>query len=442
MSRWRAAAAVAVTLALATTACTAPAPAPDVTTPAPASNEAYCGPLRPSAATDADAGPSLDLPRIPWEGGPAYYAKFADAQGWTDPSFFPIGIWYNGMSNDAEAKWDKAHGLNFYIGMWEGTDFGLFERNGACWLGSKLNDTFTDSSANWPGVFLDDEADGRFSVAKGTRILTDARKRWADSGKFTYANYTQLVIGSDMGKADQERYVNLPDVSSLDMYWYTIPFCSWTPYRGTLYADPVPLSTCRTSSSYGRAVNGLTIRDASDGSLKPRWMFLENLNGLSGQAHVGYITPGQLKGAAMNSVINEARGLMWFNQSFTGDCRSSAVVRDAQTKGSSFCGYAQVQAMGEVNNLVQSLARVLNTQSYQWEFGSGLDTMLKTYGGYAYVFAMTDGTTGGRSFALPAGVSGTSVEVVGEGRSLTVANGSFSDSFAHEYDYHIYKIKL
>ena len=417
-----------------------PTPTPTASpTPTPTSSPT---PTPTPTPTPGGSGGTLDLPRIPWEGGPAYWSRFSDAKEWTDPSFFPIGIWYNGISTDAEVKWDKDHGINTYAGMWEGTDFSLFEDNDVYWLGGKLNSTFKDRSPNWPGVFMDDEVDGRYTPREGLSFLRSVAAQWAGSGKFTYTNYTQLVIGSDMALGDQQSYVNLPDAVSLDMYWYTIPFCDWTPYRGNLYADPVSQATCRTASSYGKAMNGLTLRDASDGVLHPRWMFLENLNGLSGQAHVGYVSPGQLKGAAMSSIINEARGLMWFNQPFSGSCQASSALRQAQVQGSKFCGYAQMEAMGEVNNLILDLAPVINTQSYQWSFGSGLDTMLKTYDGDAYVFAMTDGTTGARTFTLPAGVKGATVEVVGENRTIPVNGGTFSDSFGAEYTYHVYRVSL
>jgi hypothetical protein len=226
------------------------------------------------------------------------------------------------------------------------------------------------------------------------------------------------------------------------MYWYTIPFCDWDRYRGERYAVPVPQATCRTASSYGKTMRALTIRDGADGRLQPRWQFIENLNGLSGQDHVGYISPGQLKGAAMASVINEARGIVWFNQSFTGPCQSTNVVRTAQMEGDAWCGAEQVAAMGEVNNLIHDHAEILNTQSYEWSFGQGLDTMLKTHDGHAYVFAMSDGRTGERSFTLPDGIGGTTVEVIGEDRTIDVVDGEFSDAFAHEYDYHLYRIAL
>ena len=382
----------------------------------------------------------LDLPRIAWEGGPDYWAQFPDASDWTDPSFFPIGIWFNGLSTDAQAQWDKAHGINTYVGMDPSTDFALFERNGLYWLGPQRITNAPEHSENWPGVFLADEPDG-VGDASGITIL-EAAKAQAPAGKFTYANYTQIVIENDLAQSISEAYVNFPDAVSADQYFYTTPWCDWSNFRGSARTPPIDQATCRTASSYGKMLDTLTRRDAADGILSPRWGFVENFNGMPSGDQSVYMTADQAKGAAMNSIIHEARGLFWFNQSFSGSCRSSAVLRDAQVQGSGWCGSAAVEGMGEVNNLVHALAPVINTQSYQWKFGDGLDTMLKAYDGYAYVFAMTDGTTGSRTFTLPSGISGTSVEVLNEGRTLTVDNGTFSDNFAAENTYHIYRIKI
>lgn len=385
----------------------------------------------------------LDLPRIPWEGGPAYWSHFDDASDWTDPAFFPVSVWYAGISSAEEVAWDKAHGINTYLGMWEGTPFSLFEDNDVYWIGGELNETFDADSPHWPGVVLDDEVDGRFTPEDGFAHLAALSRDAEGSGKFRYANFTQLVIGPDLDVEVQEQYVNgFTDVVSIDMYWYSIPFCDWQPYRGEDYAVSVPEDTCRTASSYGRAMRALTIRDGVDGLVQPRWQFIENLNGLSGHDHLTYISPGQLKGAAMSSIISEARGLVWFNQSFTGPCQSTNVVRTAQMEGDAWCGAEQVAAMGEVNNFVHDLAPMINTQSYVWDFGDGLDTMLKVHDGDAYIFAMTDGETGERGFSLPPGISATTAEVVGEGRSVEVAADRFVDHFENEYDYHVYRITL
>lgn len=71
--------------------------------------------------------------------------------------------------------------------------------------------------------------------------------------------------------------------------------------------------------------------------------------------------------------------------------------------------------------------------------------MLKTYNGHAYIFASvgTQHIMGSKTFQLPPGVGGTSVEVIGESRNLTV-NGSkqFTDTFPQEYTWHVYRIAL
>lgn len=399
----------------------------------------------------ADAGTdggeaALELPRIPWEGGAAYWEQFprAKAGGWTDPGFFPIVIWYNGLSSDAEAQFDKAVGINTYIGMDPATPFSLFEDNGLYWIGGPLQGA-SESSPNWVGDFLDDEVDGRYTPADGRAYLQSLVDQYAGDGRFDYANFTQIIMSGDGNQTDDERYVNgYTDTVSLDMYWYTVPFCDTEPYRDPYIVD-VPQARCRTSSSYGKTLRSLRIRDAVDGKLQPIWQFVEDLNGgPGGGPFTANITPDQLKGAVMDSIINEARGIVYFNQSLSGPCQSSKVVRDAQIDPD-FCGKDQVAAMTEVNGQIRQLAKVINTQSYQYVFGTGLDTLLKTSDGFAYVFAMVDDSAapGPRTFQLPAGIHGTSAEVLFESRTLPIdGSGTFSDAFAAESTYHIYKIAL
>jgi hypothetical protein len=388
---------------------------------------------------------TLNLPRIPWEGGSAYWKQFpkANAAGWSDPSFFPIVAWYDGMSTNAEAQYDKKVGINTYIGMDASTPYSLFKDNNQFWIGGKLNSSFTDSSTNWVGNFLDDEVDGRFTPAEGRKhlqALVDASK---GNGRFNYANFTQMVMSGDMNQADAQAYVNnYTDAVSLDMYWYTVPFCSWTPFRQN-YITPVTQANCRTASSYGKTMASLRKQDAADGKLQSPWQFVELMNGgPGGGPFTANVTPAQLKGSVMDSIINEARGLVYFNQSLSGPCQSSNIIRQSQVTPN-FCGNAQVAAATQVNAQIRALAPVLNTQSYKYSFGTGLDTMLKTYNGAAYIFAMVDGNSspGGRTFQLPADIKASSVQVVDENRTISVdAKGKFTDSFPSESSYHIYKI--
>lgn len=387
----------------------------------------------------------LDLPRIPWEGGPDYWKRFpaAAAAGWADPSFFPIVAWYNGISSNAEAQYDKALGINTYIGMDSSTPYSLFADNGMYWIGPPLNDTFTKSSTNWVGEFLDDEVDGRYTPDQGRAHLKQLTDQARADGRFAYTNYTQSVLTNDMAAPDANAYVNdFTDVVSVDMYWYTVPFCSATPYREN-YLTPVPQPQCRTASSYGKTVQMLRQRDAADGKLQPLWQFVENLNGGPGDApFTANITPDQLEGAVMSSLINEARGIVYFNQSLSGPCQGGSIFRQSQvTPG--FCADPQVDAVRKVDALIRQLAPVLNTQSYAYSFGPGLQTMLKASGGSVYIFAMTDGASapGERTLTLPAEVTGRTVTVIGENRTIPVGGGrAFRDGFASESSFHIYRV--
>lgn len=387
------------------------------------------------------------LDRIPWEGGPSYWKQFERAReaGWTDEEFFPIVSWFNGISSQDEVEFDKSLGLNTYIGMSEETPYSLFAENNVYFIGSKLNETFNDESVNWVGQLLGDEIDGQFvDPAEGLAHL-EQQAAQVPPEFFRYTNFTQLVIGKDMDQVAAQRYVNGPlDVVSLDMYWYTVPFCSTRPYRD-IYLVPVSKGNCRTASSYGKSAKALWMRDGEDGVRKPIWQFVENYNGgPGGQPLVAVIEPREIEAAVMNSLINEARGILYFNQSLSGDCQSGNVFRAVQMDPN-FCAAKNVRAVSNINNKILDLASVLNTQSYVYEFGSGIQTMLKSKGGYAYIFAMIDGASdpGKRSFKLPEGIGGRVVEVVYENRTLDVdEEGHFTDRFDDETTYHIYKVGI
>lgn len=388
----------------------------------------------------------LHLDRVPWEGGPEYWKQFsrAHAAGWSRDDFFPIVAWFDSVSTDEEAAYDKSLGINTYIGMPETTPYSLFSENDLYYIGPRLNDTYTDSSSNWVGQLLGDELDGQFpKPADGQRYMRE-RARTVPGGFFKYANFTQIVIGQDISDSDAETYVNdFTDVASMDMYWYSVPYCSIQPYRDN-YVVPIEQEFCRTASSYGKAVRAMKIRDAADGRLQPIWQFVENYNGgPSGEPMTAPISPDQLEGAVMSSLINEARGIVYFNQSLSGDCQSGNVFRDSQVNAAS-CMTETVGAARRVNGKIHDLARVLNTQSYAYDFGTGLQTMLKVLDGNAYIFAMIDGSSspGKRQFHLPDGITGQDIEVLYEDRSMKSHDGAFSDDFRNEATYHIYKVEL
>ena len=397
------------------------------------------------AITTSRNNGTFNLPRIAWEGGPAYWDQFpiAKAAGWAKQDFFPIAIWYDSVSSDAEVRADKSYGINTYIGEPASTNYHFFANNNAFVL-TPVADTPPGGKAQ-PGLFLIDEPDGE---AASAIALNNIKKLVASSptdGRFKEINFSGTVISRfdpAVNKTNFEAMVNsYAGPVSVDKYYYTQPSC----FDVREIIVPIDPGHCRTASSYGATVRAVRARLAAGGHLKPVWNFVEDLSGAPDPSHFyAYIQPGQLEGAVMDSIINEARGIIYFDQSFAGTCTGGNVIRQVQT-GSLPCAQPQMNAMKQVNQRITALASVLNTQSYRYSFGANLDTMLKTYQGSAYIFAMISGAAksqpGERTFTLPPGLSrATKVQVLFENRTIPVVNGQFTDNFAHEYTYHIYKV--
>jgi hypothetical protein len=369
------------------------------------------------------------LPRVPWEGGPGYYAKFpqAAAGGWTDPSFFPIGVWFESAVSQGDVASDKAAGLNTYVELTANSDADLVRANGMFAIPSLALTGHGSESVGW---MLDDEVDMRFGPGRGYEVMAEHVARTPDDGRFRYSNYGKGVMLWETD-AEAQRFVNsYTDVVSNDIYYYTDPnICSELQnFHG------VPADRCRRAANYGFTMDRMRALDGMDGRRQPIWAFVENGHPFS-EDWAPTITGPQLTGAVVSSLIHEARGIIYFNHNFGGPCPTQHVLRES-------CGAAIRPYVTEVNRQITALAPVLNTQSYQYSFNPALDTMLKHHDGAYYVFAMQnrDHTSGSYAFTLPAGMPGTSVEVMFENRTLPISGGTFHDSFAAEHSYHIYKI--
>ena len=147
------------------------------------------------------------------------------------------------------------------------------------------------------------------------------------------------------------------------------------------------------------------------------------------------ITPDQIEGAAWSAIIHEARGLAYFQHNNGSICGFYSLVE---------CDRARLDRVAEINAEIQSLAPVLNTQSYQFSFNKSTDTMLKVYDGSAYIFAGIGlhQVPGLKTFVIPPEITGSTVEVIGENRTLRVTDHSFSDTFENEFSHHTYRLTL
>ncbi len=402
---------------------------------------------------------TLDLPQKPYAGGPSFWAQFpaAKAAGWDRSDMFPILVWYGSCSPEQYA-FDKAHGINTYAQCNPDTPHADLKAAGLDTLFTAKGQP-SASVTTQPGVLLDDEVDGRYSDSEGVAHLKQLDAQHGVQGRFSYANYTSGIVTYDRSMANSSAYLNgtFNDVIGLDQYFYSNPQCSWTDpdqafrFRTPAGQNPIDRSSCRTSSSYGKAQQLLQEVDASDGKVdKAILAFVEVVAPGGGSQNGGtYVQPtgAQIRAAAWHSVIGGAAGVDWFTNSPDGGsanpCLSGDVLADARLGRGCSAVAPNVEAMGRTNRELLAMAPVLNAPTLRWDFGSGIDSMLKVKDGSAYVFAMTkDGGTGPRTFTLPNGIAAGTVEVVGENRALPVSSGRFTDAFPAESDVHTYRIAL
>lgn len=381
------------------------------------------------------AGPSsgaLNLSRIPWEGGPAYYQAFLEAagRGWTSDNFFPVGVWFEGVYDQGNIDKDKELGINTYVALTKSSDFSLIRANGMSVI--LQDEIMSGYGTETVGYNLGDEVDMLYGPAKGYQIMATQRAARPDDSRMRYANFGKGVL---FWESDQEAGAfvnNYTDVISSDLYWYTDPNVCGSPSEGP--SRDIPAEECRRAANYGWTVDRMRSLDAQDGRRQPVWAFVENGHP-AGENDAPAITPDQLAGAVMSSLIHEARGIIYFNHSFGGPCQGQHNFRET-------CYQDIRERAGKVNGQIRELAPVLNTQSYQHTFNVSLDTMLKERDGAFYIFAMLkrSSSPGDYLFRFPEGMKGKRVEVMFENRSIPINGSVFTDHFPEEYSYHVYRM--
>lgn len=423
---------------------------------------------------------SSHLSAIAWEGGPAYWKQWPSTTPWANPAFFPIGVWFESVTQQSDVDLDKAAGLNTYVelasdsntsllranGMWDVTDIplaGNASENVGWLITDEADMTYRPGYDRWSGV------DGwntcipiqDYGGRCGYTVMATKKAQRPQNGKPFYANFGKGVTfwastttcarnqparchppaNSEAGQFINGGYTNW---ISDDNYWYTDNELCAGSQGGVLMAGRGPVDAsgrhsltpaqCHRASNYGLTVDKIRQLDGAGGTYQPVWAFVEVGHPSSGDTGQT-ITGPQIQGAVMNSLIHEARGIVYFNHNFGGSCISQHVLRDS-------CGATVRPYVTAINQEITALAPVLNTQSYRWTFNPTLDTMLKrTSDGTLYIFAMQKtGTSGAYAFALPAGVDATSATVVNENRTVAISDGKFTDSFASEESYHVYKV--
>ena len=242
-----------------------------------------------------------------------------------------------------------------------------------------------------------------------------------------------------------KRFVNdFQHVVSSDVYWFTDPHVSRRgPARAASCSMVAALNAnSRTAGGELRAIRLIGLRIGRQGGamttdLEARglgWPYRETA-AQGGRA----IEPAEIKAAVWHSIIAGARGIIYFVHSFGGPNQSQNVLRDPEP----LPAYAAHRAaVTETNALIKQLASVLNAPFADGfaSAGPSVRTMAKFHANKYYVFAGSRENKSSTPTLKLSGVESGAATVLGENRTIPIANGQFSDCFADGNAVHIYKI--
>ena len=440
-----------------------------------------------TVVVDPQLPPGVTLQQI--DGGPTYYASNgltdAAAMGWDNPNFFAIGPFDSAYTSQTDVNTWSALGWNTDFGD-GGVTLSLAASNGI----SVIEQNYTGSlPSNVVGLITMDEP-STFAQGVSTPLSTTANS--IQDGRFWWMNNTwSWDAGYSLSGAPApgtpasilSDLITTPDgtkrqvdINSIDMYWFAgSRDPSWNGYMlgsggagQQLYhlSSGMTADQAQRGSNYGDMID---IERGYVGDSKPIFAFVEDGDPFSGDTNgSSYITPPELNWATWSSLIHGARGVIYFDHSFSGPGSGNVGVENSYFQtvqpGQTISIYNQIKA---TDALVEQLAPVLNSPfalNYvtvkdnapqdaglpSYTFGSGVDltqggleVMAKDYNGQFYIFADTrDSETRTNipaTFTI-ADPNATSVTVVGENRTIAVVNGVFTDTFATAATVHIYEV--
>ena len=416
-----------------------------------------------------------NLPKVSWEGGPGYWAKFtkAKAQSWDCPGFLPISVFLvkaeafaNHPAQLAALGVNTAMGVEHQPPISDLTDHLFAIVPSPISHADELPNTWTQAEiGDDPKVvswFIYDECEqgeGACALPGGdeNEILA-LFEGWAEDtrayndGRFLFANFGNGVLNTFWAPNTMSDFIAAVDGCACDKYAYTSTVSRFEIERSPDWPlGDTPVDNSNRAAAYGWFIDQMRTFDAVNPIRRPQWGFFETKMPFLGGTDAEIILYAELEGAVWSSICHEARGIAYFQHNGfyeavpTIDDPNTGVTATTETY-SLVDGPAGLKAIvTAINAKVRGLAPVINTQSYVFNFGAtGIDTMFKQYQGDAYIFASLDpaGSTGSKTFTLPRGIKGKTVDVVGEGRKIAVSAGRFTDTFSNEYTHHVYRVAI
>ncbi len=355
----------------------------------------------------------------------------------TDEGYFPIGVW---MQTPSKAARFRQMGVNLYVNLWQGpTDTQLAELSDAGM--EAFCEMAHDAEANLDnpvivGWLHTDEPDnaqpadipGRYDPPISPReiVYRYRRIKEIDPSRPVMITLGQGVARDDWRgrgertgrQEDYPAYLEGCDMASFDVY----PVASRDEaIAGKLWYVPRGVSRLKTWSQ----------------SRKMIWAAIEC-------SRIGNMevepTAGQIRSEVWMAIIHGARGIIYFTHQFTPTYHAAPILdTDHQ---------AMFEGVKRLNWEIHALAPIINApeadppatvDAAPDAIPIALTTRRVDGATYVFAVAMRDGMARGL-FTVDGVRDGATVEVLGEGRTLTVKNDRFADEFTG-YQVHLYRIE-
>ena len=319
------------------------------------------------------------------DGGPTYYADHgftnAASMGWDNPNFFAIGPFDSSYNSQTDITTWSALGWNtdFADG---GVTLSLAASYGISVIEQNLSGSY---GTNVVGLLSQDEpstfADGVSTPLSSTANSVQNGRFWWMNNTWSWdwgqglsgapAPGTPASILSDLVKTPDGTTRHI-DINSIDLYWFAgSRDPSWSGYMlgstglgKLLYNLPSGMTAdqAQRGSNYGDLID--IERSYQVGSNPaPIYAFIEDGQPFTGSTNGStYITPAELNWATWSSLIHGARGIIYFDHSFSGPGAGNVDVEDPYYQtvqpGQTISIYGQIKA---TDALVKQLAPVLNS---------------------------------------------------------------------------------
>ncbi|MDQ4501521.1 hypothetical protein [Sinomonas sp. ASV322] len=437
-----------------------PTPTPTATpTPTPTLTSTPTATPTPTPTTTSPSGglpAGVSLKAI--DGGQAYYSKWPASNYPGATTMFPVTRWAAGGSGAA----DDSTLINTYLedgymqaGWQTGSPFygigGNTTGAGGNLVTDEVDQWAGDGWGGWTGV-IGFGHDGQVCTSKLTDCGYTAMKAMSGalpSTRFKYTNFGKFA-GTQGDAANWKAFSQFTDVASTDVYFVqeTGNLCNgWWGVTAVITGDPSTGDLSCTdprlhlSRNYGR----LIFHERSmEGGGKPIYSFHE-LVGADGNQ----VNPATFTAGIWSAVIEGARGVDYFTHNFIRSGGYADSFEDptfAGVKSAAQSFYSTAESLAPVLNGPDAVGFVTSSRDEKTPGGmpAGVEYLAKWNNGQPYVFAHMAADTVSNApvtFTL-AGGSGTSVTVVGEGRTIPVVNGKFTDVFANTDTVHIYRVNM